>query len=271
MSATKKDIISQLRRDMLLLQGFKPASSHTIDVGLGPITAAFPNAVFPTGAIHEFFISGAENAAASSGFTAALIAPLMASGGACLWISSVRKIFPPGLKAFGVEPDRIIFIDVRKERDVLWAMEEALKCEGLTAVIGELQEISFTASRRLQLAVEQSRVTGFLLRHNPRNQHANACVARWKIMPLASEVEPGMPGIGCPRWNVELTRIRNGQPGTWQMEWSAGRFRPIFQTTLSLSGELRKPEEQGVSAERTQQLSAGRAQQMVANRKRKTG
>lgn len=40
-------------------------------------------------------------------------------------------------------------------------MEEALKCGGLAAVVGEVQDISFTASRRLQLAVEQSGVTGF--------------------------------------------------------------------------------------------------------------
>jgi len=41
-------------------------------------------------------------------------------------------------------------------------MEEALKCESLSAVIAETPEISFTVSRRLQLAVEQNRVTSFI-------------------------------------------------------------------------------------------------------------
>jgi len=240
MSITKQDIIDQLRKDLLLLQGFKPPLAGTVDIGLGPITAAFPNAVFPTGAIHEFLCNGAVNAAASCGFTTALIGPLMASGGTCLWISAARRIFPQGLKVFGVEPDRVIFIDVRKEKDALWAMEEALKCEGIAAVIGEVQEISFTASRRLQLAVEQSRVTGFLLRYNPRNMNANACVARWRITPLPSEVEPDMPGLGFPRWNVELTRIRNGQPGIWQMEWSAGRFHHISPAIPAMPEERRR-------------------------------
>ena len=158
----------------------------------------------------------------------------MGSGGACVWISSGRKVFPPALKAFGIEPDRVIFLDLKREKEVFWAMEEALKCEGLAAVIGETPEIGLTVSRRLQLAVEQSQVTGFLLHHNPRHLNAIAAVARWKITPLASTLSEGMPGIGFPRWNVELERVRNGQPGTWQVEWSAGRFHPVVPELLAL-------------------------------------
>ena len=196
-------------------------------MGLGPVTEAFPNGVFPTGAVHEFLSVGPGPRAASGGFVAALIASLMTKGGACIWVGSGQKVFPPGLSVFGITPDRIIFIDPRKEKEALWIMEEALACEGLAAVVGEVQEMGFTASRRLQLAVEQSRVTGFILRHHPRNLNPIAAVARWKITPLPSEPEAGMPGIGFPRWNVELARIRNGQPGMWQMEWRAGHFHLV--------------------------------------------
>ena len=72
-------------------------------------------------------------------------------------------------------------------------MEEALKCAGLAAVIGELPELSFTTSRRFQLAVEQSRVTGFILRSNPRNLQPNACVSRWKIKSLPSFLKTDSP------------------------------------------------------------------------------
>lgn len=227
MSTAKQDIIQELRRDLMLLQGFKPPTAETIDPGLGPVTAAFPHGVFPTGAIHEFLSTGAENAAASGGFAAGLAASLMARGGACVWMSCGRKVFPPALKAFGIEPDQLIFVDLKKEKQALWAMEEALKCEGLAAVVGELREISFTASRRLQLAVEHSRVTGLLLRQDPRQLNPIACVARWRITPLPSEPGANMPGLGFPRWNVELSKVRNGRPGIWQMEWSAGRFHPL--------------------------------------------
>jgi protein ImuA len=191
------------------------------------VESVFPNGVFPVGAVHEFVSAAPEHAAATGGFMAGVLGSLMRGGGACLWISVSRMLFPPALKFFGVEPDRIIFIDLKKEKDVLWAMEEALKCEGLAAVVGEVREISFTQSRRLQLAVEQSKVTGFLLSNNPAGLKTTACVARWRITPLPSETEETMPGIGFTRWNVELLKVRNGSPGNWKMEWSGGKFTQV--------------------------------------------
>ena len=225
----KADIIAQLQRDILPLQGYKHAADNLgFDAGLGPIKHSFPNASFPLGAIHEFVCGGVEDISASSGFIAGIVSAIMQKNGVLLWISSSQMIFPPALKSFGIEPDKIIFIYLQKEKEILWAMEESLKCEGLAAVIAETPEISFTASRRLQLAVEQSRVTGFIIRSNPKNL-ATACVTRWKIKCLPSEQEDGLPGVGFPRWNVELLKVRNGKPGVWQLEWAKGRFRHAYK------------------------------------------
>ena len=242
MPAKKADIIAQLQKDILLLQGFKPTlNSAAVDVGLGPIKDAFPDHSFPTGAVHEFLSMASEDAAATAGFISGLLGCLMTGGGICLWISTARTIFPPALKSFGIAPDQIIFVDLQREKDALWAMEEALKCEGLAAVIGEIREVSFTNSRRLQLAVEQSRVTGFIHRHQPRNIGTTTCISRWKITPLISEQEDHLPGVGFPRWNVELQKIRNGKPGIWQVEWSAGRFQALHQpVTLTPLHPIRK-------------------------------
>ncbi|WP_419698984.1 hypothetical protein [Mucilaginibacter sp. NFX135] len=44
----KKEIISQLQKDILLWEGFKPGLAGKKDlIGLGPVEAAFPNGVFP--------------------------------------------------------------------------------------------------------------------------------------------------------------------------------------------------------------------------------
>jgi protein ImuA len=226
MTGTKTDIIAQLQKEILSLQGFKATSNNaTLDAALGPIKHAFPNATFPLAAVHEFISTGAEAASATGGFVSALLSSLMRNDGASVWISSSRTIFPPALKSFGIAPDKIIFIDLQKEKQVLWAMEEALKCNGLSAVIAELQELSFTDSRRLQLAVEQSRVPGFVLRHNPRSLNTSACVTRWKITPLPSQLPDEMPGIGFPHWNAQLLKVRNGKPGSWQIEFVAGHFK----------------------------------------------
>ncbi|MES2454728.1 MAG: Error-prone repair protein ImuA [Bacteroidota bacterium] len=225
---SKQEILDQLKKEILLLQGFKPAMTLNSDtVGLGSIETAFPNAVFPKVGIHEFLIMQAEHTAASGGFIGGLLTPMMKNGAACLWISAGRTLFPPALKAFGVDPHRIIFIDLKREKDVLWALEEALKCESLAAVVAEVQEIGLTASRRLQLTVEKSRVCGMVLRNDARKLSTTACIARWQITPLESELEPGMPGLGFPRWKVELLKARNGNPGVWTLEWSGGEFNNI--------------------------------------------
>lgn len=240
MLASKKEIINKLQKNILHWQGFKvPETGLTRFTGLEPVEAAFPNAVFPTGAIHEFLIEEQEHAAACGGFLGGLLGVLMQQSGISLWISTTRSVFPPALKSFGVDPDRIIFIDLKRERDILWVMEEALKCDSLAAVIAEVGEISFTESRRLQLVVEKSRVTGFILRKNTKKLSATACVARWKISPLPSELEDGMPGLGFPRWNVELLKVRNGNPGSWTIEWYAGSFVPVIdeKTHLSITEE----------------------------------
>ena len=230
MSSLKGNIIVQLQKEILHLQGTRSTSNSTVlDLGLEAIKNAFPNAQFPLGAVHEFICEATEDVSASCGFISGILSSLMRCGGACLWISSSQTVFPPSLKSFGIDPHKIIFVNLRKEKEILWAMEEALKCDGLAAVVGEVQELSFTVSRRLQLAVEQSRVTGFIIRRNPRNINTTACVARWKIISIPSVVVDDIPGVGFPRWNVELLKIRNGNPGTWQIEWIAGKFRPVYK------------------------------------------
>lgn len=238
MKNTKAEILAQLQKEILPLQGFKPVAGFTgFDAGLGFIKTAFPNATFPLGAIHEFICSSPEDMSASCGFVSAIVSAIMQQGGVTLWIGP-SIIFPPALKAFGIEPDKVIFVHLQKNKEILWAMEEALRCNGLAAVIAEPGVLGFTESRRLQLAVEQSRVTGFMLRRNPSNL-ATACVARWQVSPQPTAID-GLPGLGFPRWSVQLLKVRNGTPGQWQLEWAGGRFRHVHHHVAAMAGQQRK-------------------------------
>lgn len=239
MEKNKAEIIAQLKKELLPLGGFKEIPPDLqIDTGLDVIKTAFPGNSFPLGATHEFIAENAEAAAASRGFIAAIMGRLMQSGGVAVWIDSAKLVFPPALLSFGIAPDHIIFIDVKREKEVLWVLEESLKCAGLVAVVAELQELTLAASRRLQLAVERSKVTGFILHTKPgKNQ---TCVTRWRVTPLASDLEEELPGVGFPRWKVVLEKVRNGKPGTWTMEWRKRRFRLITDSTVVHHQEQRK-------------------------------
>jgi protein ImuA len=235
MLVNKKDIITLLKREILSLEGLRsPVTGPAPDLGLGFMEEAFPYGNFPLGAVHEMICEGEESSASTAGFISGLLSGLMKNGGAAIWIGSSPALFPPALKNFGIHPDRIVFIDLKNERDILWAVEESLKCEGLAAVVAELSELSFSSSRRFQLAVEQSRVTGFILRCNPRNLQPNTCVSRWKIKPIPTYTDENLPGPGFPRWQTELLKIRNGKTAIWQIEWSGGRFHPVNEFIPSI-------------------------------------
>ena len=194
----KANIIASLQQDILRLERFRASNTMEVDTRLGLIRHAFPDHTFPLGAVHEFLCSHQEDTSATQGFLSGLLSTLMNASGITVWISASRKLFPPALKHFNVDPDRFIFIDLKNEKDVIVAMDEALKCAALTTVVAEVKEISFTASRRLQLAVEESRVTGFVLRNSDKNPTTTACISRWRITSQPSVTREDLPGMGYP-------------------------------------------------------------------------
>ncbi len=226
--AQKREIAKQLQSKINAMQGLGKPVLGLEKSKLLPFNRAFPDQVFPIGAIHEFTSHAPTDAASTTAFIASLTGKILKDGGLCFWVGADKKIFPSALKHFGLQPDRIVFINA-KPKDALWIIEEAMKCEALSAVIGEVKELNFTESRRLQLAVERSGVTGFIHRINPRGKNAIACTARWQIIPLPSVADDDLPGIGYSCWDVQLLKAKNGRPAAWQVRWSNNSFEQITE------------------------------------------
>ncbi|RYY54457.1 MAG: Error-prone repair protein ImuA [Chitinophagaceae bacterium] len=232
----KAEILARLQKEILPLQGLGSAvHASSVDLSLGPISASLPNGQLATGAVHEFISHTREDQSAGIGFMSTLMAPLMRETGTGLWISNNRKLFPPALKFYGIDPDRWIFIDVTSQKDIAWAIDESLKCAAVSVVVGELPDLAFAASRRLQLSVEKSQVTAFLQRYQPKFLNTTACVTRWKVKALPGEIMDDLPGVGTAQWEVELLKVRNGRPGKWQVGWMEDRL--FFTDTQHLEPE----------------------------------
>ncbi|QNR86765.1 Error-prone repair protein ImuA [Pedobacter riviphilus] len=234
--AAKKQVIESLREQILSMQGYKTVSKsqHNIS-GLELFAPAFPGSSFPLQGSHEFISESQEQTAASSGFISGILSALMKDGSPCIWISASRKFFPPATKRFSLNAASIIFIDLQNEKELLWVTEEALKCEGLAAVVSEIPDLNFATSRRFQLVIEKSKVTALFLRENPRILSNTTCLARWKISPLPSILPEGMPGVGQPSWKAELLKVRNGEGGTFEVCWSGSTFeQPQKENTRAL-------------------------------------
>lgn len=114
-----------------------------------------PHAGLARGHLHEAIEGGAASqfAGLATLFVAGILARMQ---GPVLWSLRGRDLFAPALARVGLHPDRVIFCETWKDRDVLPAMEEGLKCGGLAAVVGEVSRLSLNASRRLQLCAGES-------------------------------------------------------------------------------------------------------------------
>lgn len=223
----KKNKIASLQKEILSMQHMTMEEEHN-RVALGGLEKAFPNNSFPTAGIHEFISQKREHIAATNGFLTGLLATLSPSQGHYLWIGANPQLYAPGMAQFGIQPEHIIFVRSLKDKETLWVMEEALQCSSLFAVIGELSQLSFKSSRRLQLAIEESKVMGFIHRQFPQQTEITACLSRWQIESSSSILrQKRLPGIGSSAWKVQLLKVRNGKPRNWTVAWNAGQFNIV--------------------------------------------
>lgn len=138
-----------------------------------------------------------------------------------LWVQDRLSRKESGFPALaGIGPARpLITLSLSRAADVLWAMEEGLRCRALGAVIGEIwgdpAALDFTATKRLALRAEAAGVACWLIR---RAAHPNLSAARdrWRIGALPSVPHPqDAQAPGAPRWSLELFRSRDARPGQW--------------------------------------------------------
>ncbi|MEQ8354250.1 MAG: hypothetical protein RH942_01825 [Kiloniellaceae bacterium] len=206
-------------------------------LGLAALDEALPGGGLPLGALHEIEGERAEwDDGVTLGFCLALLARLeraFPGAGKILWVSRHDDLYPPALAGQGLDPGRFLLVRARSDHEVLWAMEEGLRCRRLAAVVGEVEGLDRLAGRRLQLAAEATRhdaeggVTALALhrRFRPLRQDraASAALSRWRVTaaPSRGAEDDGLGAafIGRPRWRLDLLRCRGAAPGSWQVEW----------------------------------------------------
>jgi protein ImuA len=207
----------------------------TLPLGLEAIDRALPGGGLARGCLHE--LCGEPDRAAAAGFAAVLLGRLSRDGHT-VWIGPRNDLFAPGLSALGLPPERLIVVRVSARDARLWALEEALRSPGLAAVLAEVDRLTLTQSRRLQLAAEAKGVTAFLLRPPAACEAPSAAVTRWRItaLPDAAKLEAAPRLWGPPRWQIELFRCRGGRTGAWAVAWREGGFHEITGA-LALAAE----------------------------------
>jgi len=221
-----------LRRRIALLERAGPSpveagAASILTWGVAAIDRHLPGGGLSRGALHEFAGVGLdlEEASLAAAATARLLGRAQrARPGPALWVARQRDLYVRALPMSFCDPAQLLHLVTRRNDDTLWALEEALRCTHLLAVIGEVGKLDLTQSRRLQLAAEKSGVPVLLIRRGGRAGDARhwtaqpiAAQTRWRIHPAPSITHrQDLPGP--TRWRIELTRCRGGTPGTWLVE-----------------------------------------------------
>ncbi len=201
------------------------------EVGFDPAIDAALGGGLACGALHEIAPSEPGYLGAASGFALAL-ASIASGQRQLLWIGTDFAVtecggpYGPGLDLFGVPSAKLVVLRVPKPVDVLWAMEEALRCRALSCVIAELTGegtvADLTATRRLSLAAREGASAstsgfGLLVRHNVTAM-PSAAATRWSIAPALSRPD-AYGGLGRVRFDLSLHKNRRGPAGRWIIEW----------------------------------------------------
>lgn len=214
--------VEELRERIQHLESGAARPREALPFGIDPIDRHLPGGGLALGALHE--VAGGGNGALDGAAAALFVAGIAArTRGKVFWCVTQRDLFMPGIVQAGLSNNRVVMVECRDEKGVLECFEEALRCRGIGAVVGELARLPMTASRRLQLAAEASGVLGLAVRRWRRPAdvsdfgHPTAAATRWRISVLPSRPLP-VPGIGRPRWYLELLRCRAAESADYVVE-----------------------------------------------------
>lgn len=217
--------------------GSRAAEIHQLPSGLGERW----NVPAPPGpTLSELFAASPRDA----GWTGFLLAQA-ARAKPLLWVQDRMaiiesgRIYPPGLGS-----GDLIHVEARDAKLALWAMEEGLRCSGLSGVIGELwgdpAALDFTATRRLAVAAERSRVPCWLVRLAGIANLSGARM-RWRVASMPSIANSFDPrASGSPAWEAELFRARGYPPGRWGVAHETGTFHLAAASGRGALGEVER-------------------------------
>ena len=235
------EVLEKLRNRISQIENNNKSNSNKIisntpiiPLGGKSINSALPWGGFPKVGLHE--IVGDTSAV---GFAATIINKIsnQNSNKTILWCQSRRNLYCHGLLQFGINPDRIIFVQSKNDTEILWAMEEGLQNPDLSIVVGRPYKVPSIAGRRLQLAAEANNSLALLI--NPQTDKnnqlhtntVNAALTRWHVKSAPSLNTQCYNIPSFPKWDLELQRykyssinlnkqtINKSQETSWRVEW----------------------------------------------------
>ena len=139
----------------------------------------------PRGSLVEWLVYG-------PGSGASLLALGLAHAAGCagariVVIDSQLRFYPPAAAGLGIDPADLIVVRPRREADAMWALDQAIRCAGVGAVLWWGHKLDSHHFRRLQLAAESSGSLGLFIRPHTVRREPSWAALRLLVEPSVSD------------------------------------------------------------------------------------
>ncbi len=154
--------LAQQLRQWERAAGGRPLQNTLQTTGIAPLDDLLPGGGLPPGSLVECLSS---NTGSGTQTLACIVAAhLLQDHGACIVIDRERSFFPPGAWPLAKRLDRLVVVHPASDRDLLWTLEQSLRCRAAAVVMGRINRLDPRDYRRLKLATETGGGMGLLLR-----------------------------------------------------------------------------------------------------------
>ena len=246
----------------------KPLTDEIISTGCQPWDQLLPRGGFVPGQLVEWLSSRAGSGAATLAWWVAVRAVSVATAHqhatpTIVVVDRDGDFYPPAAIAAGISPQQVMIVRPKNQADMMWVIDQALRCSAVTAVWSNLHKIDPRHFRRMQLAAEEGATLGLLIR--PAAVQGQPSWSDLQLLvepqPTASQLEPN-PSHPTDRahqahpieqrhWHLRVLRCRGGTAGqslTLHMDTTTGQLSALPPTpqhheksALHLATQLARP------------------------------
>ena len=158
--------------------------------GCAAIDRLLPERGYPRGTLVQWITGGGHGA----DFLSLRVAQqACAEGGALVVVDPLNQFFPPAAAAIGINLDNLIVLrtgqldlsrisnETASHNDLLWAVDQSLRCSAVAAVWGYLTEINERWFRRFQLSAESSGCLGLFVQPPRAGKRPSWAEVQWLV------------------------------------------------------------------------------------------
>ena len=203
---------------------------QSISSGCLPLDRLLPQQGFQRGSLVEWIAGGIGSGASLLAIQAARSA--CREGGTVVVIDRGASVYPPAAGACRLDLRNTIVVHPANQKDECWALEQALRCPDVAAVVAWPYRLASNAFRRLQLAAEHGGCLGLLVRPATARNESSWASVRMLVSPRVASSRVGRQGW---RLGVELLRC-GGRFGTdlieLEIDDQTGEIRAAYPRPL---------------------------------------